>query len=90
MRTTLNKIYECDPECKRGWNALLNYTGKAAPDDDPVSFNTILEAIGLFPAIWCIRAIEGHEDIKKEFHDFCTIDNSVDEIRDKFLELFGD
>lgn len=26
MRTTLNRIYDCNPDCKRGWNALLNYT----------------------------------------------------------------
>lgn len=90
MRTTLNKIYACHPECKRGWNALLNYTGKSAPDDDPLSFNTILDAIGLFPAIWCIRSIEGCDDIKQQFHDFCLSGRSKEEMEIKFLELFGD
>lgn len=90
MQTTLAKIRAHGP-CDRGWNAILNYVGKSYDLDDPISFNKVLDAVGLFGAIWCLRTIEGHDDKKGEFKYFCeTGPRSNEELTIKFLELFGD
>lgn len=89
MKTTLNRIKKHEP-CDRGWKAILNYVGKSQPDDDPISMNTVLDAVGLLGAIWCIRTLEGCDKEREEFDKFCSAGASIDEIRSKFLELFGD
>lgn len=89
MYTTLNKVYnQCN--CKRGWNAILNYTGKSAPDDDPISMRTVFEAVGLEGAIWALRTVDGAEKEKAEFVEFCKSPATPEEVTIKFLELFGD
>ena len=60
MKTTLNKIREHDP-CKSGWEKLLTYLGKTKADDEPLSLLTILDSNGLNDALWCLRAVEGHD-----------------------------
>lgn len=87
MHTTLNKIKAHDP-CDRGWNAILNYVGKTQPDDDPVSFNTVLDAVGLLGAIWCLRTLDNFNEGFDEFLQ--SGPHSQEEITIKFLELFGD
>lgn len=90
MQTTLNKIHEEFP-CDRGWNAINNYVGKNYDPDAPISFNKVLDAVGLMGAIWCLRTIEGHEDTKADFMAFCeTGPRSNEDLTLKFLELFGD
>lgn len=89
MHTTLNKIYTYHP-CNRGWNALLNYTGKTCPDDTPISFNAIIKAVSLFGAIWCLRALDGHESRKKAFFLYVQEKHTEQEIINKFIELFGE
>ena len=59
MKTTLNKIRECEP-CADGWQKLLAYLGKTKADDEPLSIATIIDSNGLDDAIWCLRAVEGH------------------------------
>lgn len=58
--TTLNKIREHSP-CREGWETLLTSLGKTKPDDDPLSFKTILESNGLGDAIWALRSIDAPE-----------------------------
>lgn len=89
MKTALKKIYAVC-ECNRGWNAILNHVGKKHPDEEPISMNTVLDAVGLMGAIWCIRTIEGADKEKQEFNEFLETSASIDEIRSKYLELFGD
>lgn len=89
MKTTLNQIYAVC-ECDQGWNALLKYLGKTEPDDEPLSMTTIYNALGLMPAIWAIRTIEGAEREKKLFNIFLSSGASEADIKVKFLELFGD
>lgn len=60
MKTTLNKIREHNP-CADGWKELLSYLGKTAPDDDPLPILTVLDSNGLDDALWCLRAVDGHE-----------------------------
>jgi hypothetical protein len=53
--TTLNKIRECSP-CTDGWEKLLTHLGKTKADDEPLSFETIIDSNGMYDAQWCIRA----------------------------------
>ncbi|HVL77610.1 MAG TPA: hypothetical protein VM406_16470 [Noviherbaspirillum sp.] len=60
METTLNKIRECGP-CADGWEKLLRTLGKTKADDEPLSIITILDSNGLDDALWCLRAVSGHD-----------------------------
>ena len=60
MRTTLNQIRKHAP-CAGGWEKLLAYLGKTKADDEPLSLLTILDSNGLNDALWCLRAVEGHD-----------------------------
>ena len=60
MKTTLNAIRAHSP-CKDGWEKLLTHLGKTRPDDDPLDLLTVLESNGLDDAIWCLRAVTGHD-----------------------------
>lgn len=59
MMTTLNKIRQHSP-CADGWQKLLRHLGKTQADDEPLSITTILDSNGLDDALWCLRAVEGH------------------------------
>ena len=58
--TTLNKIREHNP-CADGWAKLLRHLGKTHADDKPLPLATILASNGLNDALWCLRAVDGHE-----------------------------
>ena len=60
MKTTLNAIRAHHP-CGEGWKNLLKHLGKTGPDDEPLSIVTILDSNGLDDALWCLRAVEGHD-----------------------------
>ena len=60
MKTTLNKIRACSP-CASGWTKLLKNLGKTHADDEPLAITTILDSNGLDDALWCLRAVEGHQ-----------------------------
>ena len=60
MKTTLNKIRKHSP-CPSGWKKLLAYIGKTEADYEPLSLLTILDSNGLDDALWCLRAVEGHD-----------------------------
>jgi hypothetical protein len=64
MKTTLNKIREQEP-CKTGWAKLLKHLGKTCADYDEVPLLTILESNGLDDALWCLRAVDGHDKEKR-------------------------
>ena len=69
--TSLSKIEEHKPNAD-GWNKLLSFLGKTEADDAPLELLTILEACGTEFAIWCLRAIEGHEKEKALFAIACA------------------
>lgn len=50
----------------------------------------VYEAVGLEGAIWALRTIDGAEQEKSEFVEFCRTPATPEEITIKFLELFGD
>ncbi|MCX6499582.1 MAG: hypothetical protein NTU93_12410 [Arthrobacter sp.] len=60
MKTTLNAIRAHSP-CESGWKKLLHYLGKTVADDEPLSIVTILDSNGFHDALWCLRAVEGHD-----------------------------
>jgi hypothetical protein len=60
MKTTLNAIREHGP-CAEGWQKLLRHLGKTQADDEPLSIVTILDSNSLDDALWCLRAVSGHD-----------------------------
>ena len=69
--TTLNRIREHDP-CTNGWRKLLSHLGKKQPDDEPLALATILHSNGLDDALWCLRAVEGHEKEMRLYAVWCA------------------
>lgn len=60
MNTTLKAIRKHRP-CEPGWVKLLAYLGKTKADDEPISLLEILKSNGLDDALWCLRALDGHD-----------------------------
>ena len=60
MKTTLNKIRACSP-CHEGWTKLLRNLGKTKADDEPLAITTVLDSNGFDDALWCLRAVDGHQ-----------------------------
>lgn len=71
MKTTLNKIREYSP-CPSGWKKLLTYIGKTEADYEPLSLLTILDSNGLDDALWCLRAVEGHDKEIRLYAVWCA------------------
>jgi hypothetical protein len=71
MNTTLNKIREHKP-CTSGWEKLLRTLGKTKADDEPLSIITILDSNGLDDALWCLRAVHGHEKEMRLYAVWCA------------------
>ena len=69
--TTLNKIREHAP-CSDGWTKLLRHLGKTTADDQPVSLLTVLESNGLDDALWCLRAVDGHQREMRLYAVWCA------------------
>jgi hypothetical protein len=71
MKTTLNKIRAHSP-CSDGWRKLLTNLGKTEADDEPLALTTIFESNGLDDALWCLRAVDGHEREMRLFAVACA------------------
>ena len=71
MKTTLNKIRTHSP-CKGGWVNLLRHLGKTEADDEPLAITTILNSNGLDDALWCLRAVDGHEKEMRLYTVWCA------------------
>lgn len=61
LTTTLNRIWACNP-CAEGKERALKAAGKDAPDDEPITYQQIVEATGIKDALWCCKA-EPHYDL---------------------------
>jgi hypothetical protein len=72
MKTTLNKVRSHSP-CISGWKKLLNTLGKTEADDEELSLLTILNSNGVEDAIWCFRAVDGHDAEIRGFARFCAM-----------------
>jgi hypothetical protein len=60
MNTTLIAIRAHSP-CAYGWARLLRHLGKTTADDEPLAITTIIDSNGLRDALWCLRAVNGHD-----------------------------
>lgn len=60
IMTTLKRIEACRP-CQSMWHELLTGLGKTAPDDEPLPLETVLDIVGIYDAIWCLRACDRDE-----------------------------
>lgn len=69
--TTLNKIRAHNP-CFGGWAKLLRHLGKTQADDEPLALATILDSNGLDDALWCLRAVDGHERKMRLYAVWCA------------------
>ena len=69
--TTLNKIRAHCP-CADGWAKLLRHLGKTQADDEPLALATILDSNGLDDALWCLRAVDGHEREMRLYAVWCA------------------
>jgi hypothetical protein len=71
MNTTLNKIRKNQP-CTDGWEKLLRTLEKTKADDEPLSLLTVLDSNGLDDALWCLRAVDGHEKEMRLYAVWCA------------------
>ena len=71
MKTTLNKIRKKLP-CANGWQKLLAHLGKTQADDEALSIITILDSNGLDDALWCLRAVTGHDRELRLYAVWCA------------------
>ena len=71
MKTTLNEIRKQSP-CHNGWTKLLRNLGKTKADDEPLAITTILDSNGLDDALWCLRAVDGHQREMRLFAVDCA------------------
>jgi hypothetical protein len=71
MITTLEKIREHSP-CSEGWVKLLKHLGKTGADSEPLSIVTILDSNGLDDALWCLRAVRGHDRELRLYAVWCA------------------
>lgn len=60
MLTTLNAIRVHQP-CADGWAKLLAHLGKTRADNQPLHITTVLDSNGVGDALWCLRAVTGHQ-----------------------------
>lgn len=71
ITTTLKQIRRAGA-CNRGYNELLDHLGKTSPDDEPITFTTIIESNGLLDAFWCCQATSpDHDDLWLAFALWC-------------------
>lgn len=71
MKTTLNKIREQKP-CPHGWKKLLQHLGKTTADEESLPLLVVLNSNGLEDALWCLRAVDGHEKEIRLFAVWCA------------------
>ena len=70
--TTLNKIRSHSP-CEDGWKKLLKHLGKTKADYEPLSIIEILDSNGLDDALWCLRAVDGHDREIRLYAVWCAL-----------------
>jgi hypothetical protein len=71
LTTTLNRVKACDP-CDVGWQAGLRALGKTGPDDELISYELILDAVGLDQALWCCQAEKQYNSLWRRYAVWCA------------------
>ena len=83
LYTTLNIIRQHNP-CKDSWEEALSLLGKTKPDHDPLSFEWILDNMGVRDAIWGLQAVrdEDRVDVERDARLFAC--DCAESVLDKF------
>jgi hypothetical protein len=71
LTTTLNNIAKCSP-CSSGFKRGLVAANKKIPDDERISYESIIDAVGLADALWCCRAEPQHDKEWRRFAVWCA------------------
>lgn len=71
LTTTLNRIYALRP-CRDSWEIGLQAAGKTAPDDEPITYVQILDAVGVQSALWVCRAEPQHGRLWRLYAVWCA------------------
>lgn len=71
LTTTLNRIYALRP-CRDSWEIGLQAAGKTAPDDEPITYERILDAVGVQSALWVCRAEPQHGRLWRLYAVWCA------------------
>ena len=50
----------------------MRHLGKTQADDEPLALGTILDGNGLDDAIWCLRAVDGHQREMRLYAVWCA------------------
>jgi hypothetical protein len=71
LTTTLKRIYACNP-CSDSWKKGLQAAGKIQSDDELITYEQILDAVGLKDALWCCRAEPQHAHLWRLYAVWCA------------------
>ena len=71
LTTTLNRIHACNP-CQDEWEKGLAAAGKTTPDDEPITYERILNTVGLEDALWTCRAEPQHARLWRLYAIWCA------------------
>jgi hypothetical protein len=69
--TTLNDIRAHSP-CESSWKRLLKSLGKTRASKSPVTFEHIIDTLGLDDALWCLRATPQYDKQSRLFAVYCA------------------
>jgi len=72
ITTTLNSIFACEGISEEYKRKYLEWTGKTQPDDEPITFASIVQKLGLSDAIFITRAEPQHAKVWMQFGLFCV------------------
>ena len=68
MYTTINKLRKYVPDDDR----LLESLSKTHAEDAPINISAIFASSGLEDALWCLRAVEGHDKAIRLYAVWCA------------------
>jgi hypothetical protein len=71
LSTTTRRLMAHGP-CQSGINKLAAHLGTNVPDDEPISYETLLDVLGLDNALWCCRAEPQHDHIWRRYAVWCA------------------
>jgi hypothetical protein len=71
LTTTLNRIKACNP-CNDVWQKVLQAVGKTKSDEEPIGYETILDAVGIEKALWCCQAEPQHANLWRRYAVWCA------------------
>lgn len=72
LTTTLNRVWEPLQYREGIQERALAATGKNTPDDEPITYQQIVESVGFDDALWCCRAEPQHSKLWRLYAVWCA------------------